>query len=162
MKIWLVTLGLVAAFAVGGGLALADGSPSSATTSTGVSTGADISGPCDEPEHANDPRCTGQPAPAGTDRDEPGEDISGPCDEAEHANDPRCTGQSTPGGDDDNRGPGGGDEDNSGHRNGGGEDNSGPGGGDEDNSGPDADNRDSGNSGSSGPGQSGSGGESRR
>ena len=36
-------------------------------------------------------------------------DISGPCDEAEHANDPRCTGV---GGDeqDDNSGPGSGDD----------------------------------------------------
>jgi hypothetical protein len=53
-------------------------------------TGVDISGPCDEAEHANDPRCTGvqaPPLPAGD-----GVDVSGPCDEAEHANDPRCTG----------------------------------------------------------------------
>jgi hypothetical protein len=74
--------------------------------------GEDISGPCDEAEHANDPRCTGI-APATTttvgDDDEAGEDISGPCDEAEHANDPRCTGAQAD--DDDrhgrNRGPGG-------------------------------------------------------
>jgi hypothetical protein len=59
----------------------------------------DISGPCDEAEHRNDPRCTGAstPAPAPppvvttADEDGPG-DISGPCDEAEHRNDPRCTG----------------------------------------------------------------------
>jgi hypothetical protein len=51
--------------------------------------GVDISGPCDEAEHANHPRCAGVqvPQPAGG-----GVDISGPCDEAEHANDPRCTG----------------------------------------------------------------------
>ena len=48
-----------------------------------------------------------------------GEDISGPCDEAEHANDPRCTRAVAH--DDDNSGPGSGDdndhdhEDNSGH-----------------------------------------------
>ena len=29
------------------------------TTTLGVTTGGDISGPCDEAEHANDPRCTG-------------------------------------------------------------------------------------------------------
>jgi hypothetical protein len=76
----------------------------------------DISGPCDEAEHANDPRCTGI-APATTttvgDDEEAGEDISGPCDEAEHANDPRCTGAHAD--DDDrhgrNRGPGGDDDD---------------------------------------------------
>jgi hypothetical protein len=49
----------------------------------------DISGPCDEAEHANDPRCAGVRAP--TPSAGGGVDISGPCDEAEHANDPRCT-----------------------------------------------------------------------
>jgi hypothetical protein len=79
---------------------------------------ADVSGPCDEAEHVNDPRCTGAtptPAPAPAPAVTPGVtpapipapapapaatpapanravDISGPCDEAEHANDPRCTG----------------------------------------------------------------------
>ncbi|MDQ3937001.1 MAG: hypothetical protein M3340_20485, partial [Actinomycetota bacterium] len=74
----------------------------SAATSTTEQPG-EISGPCDEAEHANDPRCTGAAGARaedgearGDDRrerredDEPGE-ISGPCDEAEHANDPRCT-----------------------------------------------------------------------
>jgi len=57
--------------------------------------GQDISDPCDEAEHANDPRCSGQAAAAGRDDDARatgGVDISGPCDEAEHAGDPRCTG----------------------------------------------------------------------
>jgi hypothetical protein len=70
----------------------------------------DVSGPCDEAEHANDPRCAGpqrveddnQPAARGR-AAEPGEDVRGPCDEAEHANDPRCTGQA-PVGDRDDRG----------------------------------------------------------
>jgi hypothetical protein len=52
--------------------------------------GVDISGPCDEAEHAKDPRCAGVRAP--TPSAGGGVDISGPCDEAEHANDPRCTG----------------------------------------------------------------------
>ena len=54
----------------------------------------DISGPCDEAEHANDPRCDGvaDPQPANPAQPAGGVDISGPCDEAEHANDPRCTG----------------------------------------------------------------------
>ncbi len=34
------------------------------TTTTDDSSVGDISGPCDEAEHANDPRCSGQ-APAG-------------------------------------------------------------------------------------------------
>jgi hypothetical protein len=47
------------------------------TTSVGTSTvgttttdepGEDISGPCDEAEHANDPRCTGAAPQAGDDR----------------------------------------------------------------------------------------------
>jgi hypothetical protein len=63
--------------------------------------GEDISGPCDEAEHANDPRCAGTPPATGGDDDVigdddgVGDDISGPCDEAEHANDPRCTGAAT-------------------------------------------------------------------
>jgi hypothetical protein len=68
-------------------------------------TGVDISGPCDEAEHANDPRCGGQgQAPATQAPAQGGVDISGPCDEAEHANDPRCTGAPT--GRVDNSGPG--------------------------------------------------------
>jgi hypothetical protein len=114
-------------------------------------TGVDISGPCDEAEHANDPRCTGvqaPPLPAGD-----GVDVSGPCDEAEHANDPRCTGALAPrvedgddhrrGGDEfeDHSGPGRGgddfdDDDHSGSGRGGGDDfdddHSGPGGGGDD------------------------------
>ena len=68
---------------------------------------ADVSGPCDEAEHATDPRCTGATTGTtlvdrdddghhGDDRDDDaGDDTSGPCDEAEHASDPRCTGAVT-------------------------------------------------------------------
>jgi hypothetical protein len=31
----------------------------SSTTTTTTETAGDVPGPCDEPEHANDPRCTG-------------------------------------------------------------------------------------------------------
>ena len=90
---------------------VADTSATAGTTTdvtTGATTGAneDISGPCDEAEHANDPRCTGG-AVAGDD-DDRGDDDRG--------------GNSGPGsaGDDDHSGSGhGGDdygrEDNSGH-----------------------------------------------
>jgi hypothetical protein len=128
MKLMIALAGVLAAVAVGGALALATADDTSADTpgvdltgptAASVSTSTeedatttsrvDVSGPCDEAEHANDPRCTGDAAveaPAGA-----GVDISGPCDEAEHANDPRCTGAA--GGDDDrrNRGPGGGGDD---------------------------------------------------
>ncbi len=75
-----------------------------ATTST-VPGGLDISGNCDEAEHANDPGCLGvnpvpttvpgggsvTTVPTGSSTTVPGgEDISGNCDEAEHANDPEC------------------------------------------------------------------------
>jgi hypothetical protein len=70
--------------------------------------GEDLRGPCDEPEHANDARCAGSPAPLDADDD---------------AADDR--------GRDQNSGPRGGHEDNSGHS-GGREDNSGPGGGHDD------------------------------
>jgi hypothetical protein len=172
MRLLTILAALLAAFAVGGGLALATGDGSSSgtdltgsTTEIGTTIGdeaGDISGPCDEAEHANDPRCTGVTVPGADDddnRDDDGPgDISGPCDEAEHANDPRCAGAGPvdssgpgPGGRDDhedNSGPGNGDEDNSGPS-----DNSGPGSGgdddDDDNSGP--------GSGGSGSGSSGSG-----
>jgi hypothetical protein len=39
-------------------------------------------------------------------------DISGPCDETEHANDPRCTGADGAELDEDNSGPGSGNDDN--------------------------------------------------
>jgi len=99
----------------------------------------DVKGPCDEAEHAGDPRCAGAsvtPEDSPTtapDRDRGGqaddsrgerrsevesgneqnEDISGPCDEAEHASDPRCTGVGTER--DDNSGPGPGDSSGRGH-----------------------------------------------
>lgn len=106
--------------------------------------GEDVSGPCDEAEHANDPRCTGQPAPAPAPSPvQAGQDISGPCDEAEHVNDPRCTGATTVPGqsgrghddDGDHSGPGHGGDDDSGHdddSSGHGGGNSGHGGGDDD------------------------------
>jgi hypothetical protein len=66
----------------------------------------DVSGNCDEPEHAADPACAGAPTPVAEPSDDPvddvqgddvaddvqGDDVDGPCDEAEHANDPGCTG----------------------------------------------------------------------
>ncbi len=107
-------------------------------------TTADVSGNCDEAEHANDPECAAlggtAPAPTASPEDrasdepnddvrEPGEDISGPCDEAEHANDPRCTGAQVDdrhddredddrSGRDDNGGHGSGDSDRSGSNSG--------------------------------------------
>jgi hypothetical protein len=117
-----------------------------AAGSNGAPGAVDISGPCDEAEHTDDPRCAGVTVPAGGGDDLRFDfDISGPCDEAEHANDPRCAGV---GGIEDNSGPGSGNddrEDNSGPSENSGpgnahedEDNSGPGDGDhdDDNSGP--------------------------
>ena len=90
-----------------------------------VTGGVDISGPCDEAEHANDPRCTGVGA---TRVDDHGGrvDNSGPGNAEDRFDDD--------GGfdDDDNSGPGhggdDGDDDSSGHGGG----NSGHGGGDDD------------------------------
>ena len=135
-----------------------DGTSTLPAANTGTTerteTGIDISGPCDEAEHANDPRCRGAQAPRPAHAPAPpaGVDVPGPCDEAEHANDPRCTGAGVPddGGGLDNSGPGsansgpgsvssddfddhGGDDfadDSSGSGHGGGG-NSGPGGGDD-------------------------------
>jgi hypothetical protein len=121
----------LAALAVGGAtIVLADsGEPDVALRST-TSTAEDISGPCDEAEHASDPRCAAGVGRVDDDRrrdhpeddaidddvveDDGGviEDISGPCDEAEHAADPECAGVATAAavgdddGFDDNSGPG--------------------------------------------------------
>ena len=116
MKLSTILASLLAAFAAGGGVAVAtDGG---LTSSTGSPAG-EISGPCDEAEHADDPRCTGI-APTGDTVDDDGpDDMSGPCDEAEHADDPRCTGVAALG----SSGPG------SGHDGSGRSGNSGPGGG---------------------------------
>jgi hypothetical protein len=81
------------------------------TTTTG--TGADISGPCDEAEHANDSRCTGGPVAGRENADD------------ENADDHRGRGRGR-GGDDDRgddhsgrgRGGDGGDEDRSGSNSG--------------------------------------------
>ena len=146
-------LGIFAAVVVAA-VGPSDGTSTLPASSTGTTeerttdTGIDISGPCDEGEHANDPQCTGVQAPPSAPAPAPGGvDISGPCDEAEHANDPRCTGvgAADDAGRVDNSGPGsvnsghGGDDDDfdddfdddssgSGHGGGG---NSGPGGGDD-------------------------------
>jgi hypothetical protein len=103
-KILLTALTL--ALVIGGATAVfaaVDNQPAPTLTSTAE----DVSGPCDEAEHANDPRCAGGTGrhheTAGDDRRhvqdddadearevEVGEDVPGPCDEAEHASDPRC------------------------------------------------------------------------
>ena len=110
------------------------GATTSDDTTTAVTTAAattgeveDVSGPCDEAEHRNDPRCAGAatpapaPAPGVTtgDDDGPG-DISGPCDEAEHRHDPSCTGAA--GADDNAAAEDGADDHHSGHGSGGGDD----------------------------------------
>lgn len=74
----LLFLPLVVALAIGGGVAVAAGTgggssdPAGNTTGTigtttdaGVATepAADVKGPCDEAEHANDPRCSGAQVP---------------------------------------------------------------------------------------------------
>ena len=130
MKIMLVPA-LVVAFSVGVALAASGGgddqlaqvAPTSSTiedstttdATTTTATGVDVSGPCDEAEHANDPRCTG----AG--------------DDGRHGN--SGPGNAEDSGDDDNSGPGSGnddDDDRSGHGDGDDRDadSSGPGGDD--------------------------------
>jgi hypothetical protein len=117
-----------------------------AALAVGSSDPIDISGPCDEAEHANDPRCSGVVGGRAERDDGAGQDvlgdISGPCDEAEHANDPRCTGTDPVEGDNSGPGDGGNGENADG-------DSSGPGDGD------DADDDTSGPSDNSGPGSGG-------
>ena len=130
----LIALGGGSLAALGTALTLALGGNGTSTptiaTQTLTAATVDISGPCDEAEHANDPRCTGgtptTPARA-DDRREPGEDVRGPCDEVEHADDPRCMG-GTAATDDDRSGPSGRDNEDRAED----EDNSGPGHGSDD------------------------------
>ena len=75
--------------------------------------GEDISGPCDEAENANDPRCAGTPAPAPApaprvDNSGPGSVDSGHHDEVEDGDDNSGSGH---GGGDSGSGHGGGDDD---------------------------------------------------
>ena len=64
--------------------------------------GEDVSGPCDEAEHANDPRCTGATAPQmQADDDGPNHDVGD--DHGEHGDDDRG-GHGGGGGDDDRSG----------------------------------------------------------
>jgi hypothetical protein len=82
---------LLAAGGALAGNALTDSSPGVTTTATTVpgtttnddtttptstlETGEDVSGPCDEAEHASDPRCTGKaPADERGDREDAGDD----------------------------------------------------------------------------------------
>jgi hypothetical protein len=84
MKFLTVFVGLVLAVGIVGSLALARDGGSSDPPAGRV----DISGPCDEAEHANDPRCTGAQAPAGDDRSGHGSDDSGHgSDDSGHGSD---------------------------------------------------------------------------
>jgi hypothetical protein len=102
MKLWKkVLIGTMAVAALGVGANFV------AVAATGDRTPGvvDISGPCDEAEHANDPECAGVAGSAAEANQSAGRvDISGPCDEAEHANDARCNGAQVNGDDGDRRG----------------------------------------------------------
>jgi hypothetical protein len=96
-----VGVALAASGGSGGGSAAqapstTDGTTTLDTTTTGTTTtGVDISGPCDEAEHRNDPRCTG----AGSDDRE---DNSGPGSGRDDDRDDDREDNSGPGSGDDN------------------------------------------------------------
>ena len=57
----------------------------------------DVTGNCDEAEHANDAACAGTATSVDDDATSNSvEDVSGNCDEAEHANDAACASGATP------------------------------------------------------------------
>jgi len=89
----------------------------------------DVSGNCDEAEHANDAACTGVNAAGAPESSTANsvEDVSGNCDEAEHANDPSCAGSGAPSNDNSGRGSSNSGSDNSGSDNSGRGSNSGHG-----------------------------------
>jgi hypothetical protein len=66
-----------------------------AATTTGREAGEDVSGPCDEAEHANDPRCSG----AATPTDDRGRD-DGATDDRSGSDSGRGGGDDDSGGDD--------------------------------------------------------------
>jgi hypothetical protein len=66
-----------------------------AATTAGREAGEDVSGPCDEAEHANDPRCTG----AATSTDDRGRD-DGATDDRSGSDSGRGGGDDDSGGDD--------------------------------------------------------------
>jgi hypothetical protein len=80
----------IAALAIGGGVGIAAATNGSSDPGN-LSPVADVKGPCDELEHATDPRCTGLQVPAneddqGTTSDVQGEDQND--DNGQDANDP--------------------------------------------------------------------------
>jgi hypothetical protein len=87
------------------GAATTGATATGATTTTTTNEAEDISGPCDEAEHANDPRCTGA---AGARADDDGDRAEGGDDHG------RRHGR----GDDDNGGDENGDDDRSGSNSG--------------------------------------------
>ena len=69
----------------------------SLTVNSTANSVEDVSGNCDEAEHANDASCLGTAASVDDDATSNSvEDVSGNCDEAEHANDAACVGGGTP------------------------------------------------------------------
>ena len=115
----------VAAIVMLAGAALAAVGDMPMATSSSTDARGDISGPCDEAEHANDPRCTGVQVP--------GDDDDGDDDTIDHHRRGHGSGDEA----EDNSGPGSGDDDHDSSGPGsGGDDSSGPGSGhDDDNSG---------------------------
>jgi hypothetical protein len=129
----MVMLGVGVAFAASGGSSSnspgSTGLVSGSTTGTTASTGVDISGPCDEAEHANDPQCTGG-ATGATGNGNDDNSVSAGNDDT--AADDHGAGNDDTAADD--HGTGGDDtaaDDNSGHGGETGDDNSGHGGGDD-------------------------------
>jgi hypothetical protein len=87
------------------------------TPTTSTQTGEDISGPCDEAEHANDPRCTGGATTQDDDRRGRGRDEDDRADD--HGGRGRDHAEDDGGADDHSgRGHSGGDEDRSGSNSG--------------------------------------------
>jgi hypothetical protein len=138
--------------------------PSDTTSTTGTTTTADVSGPCDEAEHANDPRCAGPQRPEDNGNDDqagngqttttddgPGHDV-GDDNPGEHGN--RGPGSQNSGPGSQNSGPGNSQSDD-GPNHDVGDDHGGHGA--DDGPGHDAGDDHGGDSGSSGSGSSGSG-----
>jgi hypothetical protein len=140
----------VAGLLIGGGAfvgaATVDSTDASENVTTESTVGDDVSGPCDEAEHADDPRCDGSQRPEDDDANQAGDDAGEAGDDDidddadEDAGDDDGPGNPDHGDDDDvddnsgpgpNSGPGNADDDDQDDG-----DSSGPGGGDEDSSGP--------------------------
>ena len=85
-----------AVIAIAGGVGIAAATNGSGGDDLGTSTTVDVKGPCDELEHATDPRCDGVLVPEDNEADDPaGDNDDGQADDQNDGNGQRRPGRGT-------------------------------------------------------------------